>query len=84
MGQSRTVEVGLADGRTLTGQVIGRDPTIDVAVVRVSARNLPVAPIGDSDRLQVGQSAIAIGIPLGLERTVASGVVSAVNRNPRS
>jgi len=49
----------------------------------VSAQNLPVAPIGDSDRLQVGQSAIAIGNPLGLERTVTSGVVSAVNRNPR-
>jgi S1-C subfamily serine protease len=49
----------------------------------VSAQNLPIAPIGDSDRLQVGQSAIAIGNPLGLERTVTSGVVSAVNRNPR-
>jgi serine protease Do len=83
VGQSRTVEVGLADGRTLTGQVAGVDPTIDVAVVRVAAQNLPVAPLGDSDRLQVGQSAIAIGNPLGLERTVTSGVVSAVNRNPR-
>jgi S1-C subfamily serine protease len=83
VGQSRTVEVGLADGRTLTGQVAGVDPTIDVAVVRVPAQNLPAAPLGDSDRLQVGQAAIAIGNPLGLERTVTSGVVSAVNRNPR-
>jgi len=83
VGQSRTVEVGLADGRTLTGQVAGVDPTIDVAVVRVPAQNLPSAPLGDSDRLQVGQAAIAIGNPLGLERTVTSGVVSAVNRNPR-
>ena len=83
VGDSRTVEVGLADGRTLRGQVVGRDPTIDVAVVRVSAQNLPAAPFGDSDKLQVGQSAIAIGNPLGLERTVTSGVVSAVNRNPR-
>ena len=83
VGDSRTVGVGLADGRTLTGQVLGRDPTIDVAVVRVSAQNLPVAPLGDSDKLEVGQSAIAIGNPLGLERTVTSGVVSAVNRNPR-
>jgi len=83
VGSSRTVEVGLADGRTLSGQVLGRDPTIDVAVVRVPAQNLPVAPIGDSDRLEVGQSAIAIGNPLGLERTVTAGVVSAVNRNPR-
>ena len=83
VGNSRTVEVGLADGRTLSGQVLGRDPTIDVAVVRVPAQNLPVAPIGDSDKLEVGQSAIAIGNPLGLERTVTAGVVSAVNRNPR-
>ena len=83
VGESRAVEVGLADGRTIPGQVLGRDPTIDVAVVRVSASNLPAAPIGDSDKLEVGQSAIAIGNPLGLERTVTSGVVSAVNRSPR-
>ena len=83
VGNSRTVEVGLADGRTLQGQVLGRDPTVDVAVVRVPAQNLPIAPIGDSDKLEVGQSAIAVGNPLGLERTVTSGVVSAINRNPR-
>lgn len=83
VGASRAVDVGLADGRTLRGQVLGRDPSIDVAVVRVSASNLPAAPLGDSDKLEVGQSAIAIGNPLGLERTVTSGVVSAVNRNPR-
>jgi S1-C subfamily serine protease len=83
VGNSRTVQVGLADGRTLQGQVLGRDPTVDVAVVRVNAQNLPIAPIGDSDKLEVGQSAIAIGNPLGLERTVTAGVVSAVNRNPR-
>ena len=83
VGDSRTVGVGLADGRTLTGQVLGRDPTIDVAVVRVPAQNLPVAPIGAYDKLEVGQSAIAVGNPLGLERTVTAGVVSAINRNPR-
>ena len=83
VGSSRTVQVGLADGRTLEGQVLGRDPSVDVAVVRVPAQSLPTAPIGDSDRLEVGQSAIAIGNPLGLERTVTAGVVSAVNRNPR-
>ena len=83
VGQARTVEVGLADGRSLRGQVVGRDASIDVAIVRVSASNLPAAPLGDSDKLEVGQSAIAIGNPLGLDRTVTSGVVSAVNRNPR-
>ena len=80
---ARAVEVGLADGRTLRGQVLGLDRSIDIAVVRVQGQNLPAAPVGDSDRLEVGQAAIAIGNPLGLERTVTSGVVSAVNRNPR-
>jgi serine protease Do len=83
VGMSPTVRVGLADGRRVDGRVVGRDPTLDVAVVRIDAPNLPVAPIGDSDRLEVGQTAIAIGNPLGLERTVTTGVVSAVNRSPR-
>lgn len=83
VGMSRTVRVGLADGRRVDGRVVGRDPSLDVAVVRIDVPNLPVAPIGDSDRLEVGQTAIAIGNPLGLERTVTTGVVSAVNRSPR-
>src|SRR5829696_6946425 len=80
VGDVGAVTVALADGRRLQGQVLGRDPTVDVAVVRVTAPNLPAAPIGDSDRLVPGQSAIAIGNPLGFERTVTTGVVSAVNR----
>ena len=83
VGNARQVEVSLADGRRLSGQVLGRDPSVDIAVVRIDASGLPVAPLADSDRLQVGQAAIAIGNPLGLERTVTSGVVSAVNRSPR-
>jgi serine protease Do len=83
VGMSRTVRVGLADGRRVEGRVVGRDPSLDVAVVRVDVPNAPVAPIGDSDRLEVGQTAIAIGNPLGLERTVTTGVISAVNRSPR-
>jgi serine protease Do len=81
VGRATTVRIGLADGRTLQGTVLGRDPTVDIAVVRVDGGGtLPVAPTGDSDELQAGQSAIAIGNPLGLARTVTSGVVSAVNR----
>ena len=83
VGNVTTVEVRLADGRRIPGEVLGRDPTIDIAVVRVNARDLPAAPIGDSDELEAGQTAIAIGNPLGLERTVTTGVVSAVNRSPR-
>jgi serine protease Do len=83
VGMSRTVRVGLADGRRVEGRVLGRDPAVDIAVVRIDVPNVPVAPIGDSDRLEVGQTAIAIGNPLGLERTVTTGVISAVNRSPR-
>ena len=82
VGNARNVEVRTADGRTFTGTVLGRDPSVDTAVVRVAARNLPAAPLGDSDRLEVGQIAVAIGNPLGLERTVTRGVVSATNRAP--
>lgn len=83
VGNVRAVEVRLADGRSIPGQVLGRDPSIDIAVVRVNARDLPTAPIGDSDALEAGQTAIAIGNPLGLDRTITTGVVSAVNRSPR-
>ncbi len=83
VGMSRTVRVGLADGRRVEGRVVGRDASLDVAVVRIEVPNMPVAPIGDSDRLEVGQTAIAIGNPLGLERTVTTGVISALNRSPR-
>jgi serine protease Do len=80
VGSARTVQVALADGRRVAGQVLGGDPSVDVAIVRIPLTDAPVAPVGDSDRLAVGQSAIAIGNPLGLERTVTTGVVSAVNR----
>ena len=82
VGTASAVRVGLADGRSLDGRVVGRDPTLDVAVVRVPANDLPAATVGNSDSLQVGQLAIAIGNPLGLNRTVTTGVVSALNRSP--
>lgn len=83
VGNARTVQIGLADGRRVEGTVLGRDPSIDVAVVRVPLQDLPAAPIGDSDLLQPGQLAIAIGNPLGLDRSVTRGVISAVNRSPQ-
>jgi S1-C subfamily serine protease len=79
----RSVEVRTADGRTFAGTVLGTDEDVDTAIVRISATNLPAAPLGDSDRLEVGQVAVAIGNPLGLERTVTRGVVSAINRDPQ-
>jgi serine protease Do len=83
VANAQAVEVGLADGRTLPGRVLGRDPSVDIAVVQVQATSLPVAPIADSDMVEVGQMAIAIGNPLGLERTLTRGVISAVNRDPQ-
>ena len=84
VGNARTVQVGLADGRKTTGTVLGRDPGLDVAVVRIPITDAPVATLGNSDQLQVGQLAVAVGNPLGLERTVTTGVVSALNRTARS
>jgi serine protease Do len=80
VGNAQQVRVGLADGRQLTGRVLGRDISIDIAVVQVPATNLPVAPLGDSDLLELGQAAIAIGNPAGFERTVTMGVISGINR----
>jgi S1-C subfamily serine protease len=80
---SGSAEITLATGRKITGTVLGTDPTVDVAVVKVPLTDLPAAPLGDSDKLMVGQSAIAIGNPLGFERTVTSGIVSAVGRELR-
>lgn len=74
------VDVGVAAGRTVTAKLLGVDPRIDVAILKANLSSLPVVPFGDSDRLQVGQQAIAIGNPLGFEHTVTVGVVSALNR----
>ncbi len=76
-----TVNVTLKDGRTLEGEVIGSDPVTDVAVVQVQADNLPTVKLGDSDNLQAGEWAIAIGNPLGLDSTVTTGIISATGRS---
>lgn len=76
------VMVGLPDGRRVAGRVLGQDTITDLAVVRLVDRGpWPTAPLGDSDRLQVGDWAIAVGNPFGLENTVTLGIVSNLNRN---
>jgi S1-C subfamily serine protease len=75
------ITVTLANGQQLPGRVLARDEDLDLAVVQVSQHGLPVAPRADSDRLEVAQTAIAIGNPLGFEHTVTRGVVSAVHRS---
>ena len=61
-------------------RLIGHDPQTDLAVIRIDAANLPYAEIGDSDKLQVGEWAVAVGNPLGLGSTITVGVISALNR----
>lgn len=79
------VEVTLADGRQLDGTVVGADPVTDLAVVRIDApRDLKAAPLGNSEALEVGDWAIALGSPYGLERTVTLGIVSSLHRNINS
>ena len=74
------VTVTLPDGRSYAGKVLGGDPLTDVAVVKVVASKLPVAPLGDSAKVRPGEWAIAIGNPLGLDNTVTAGIISAIQR----
>jgi serine protease Do len=75
--RSSTVQVRLASGRRLTGTVVGRDRRVDLALVKVEpAEPLPVLPLGDSERLSVGELVLALGHPFGLEQTVSLGIVS--------
>ena len=79
---AKELTVALADGRTLKAELVGADPYTDLAVIKVDATDLPTAEFGDSDDIMVGEPAIAIGNPMGLEfqGSVTAGVISALNR----
>jgi serine protease Do len=74
------VKVTLQDGREFTAKVIGRDPKSDIAVVKIDAKNLPLVPMADSDKVQVGDVVLAVGNPFGVGQTVTQGIVSAKDR----
>lgn len=80
---ARSLTVTLPDGRTFEGTLIGRDPRTDLAVVNIAGEDLPTAPLGDSEKLRIGEWVVAIGNPLGLEGgpTVTVGVVGAKGRS---
>jgi len=77
---SGAITVELLNGDTIPAQIVGRDIAYDLAVLRVNRGNLPIVTIGDSSKISVGESVVAIGSPLGLASTVTSGIVSALNR----
>ncbi|HNW56366.1 MAG TPA: Do family serine endopeptidase [Bacteroidales bacterium] len=78
---AESVEVALNDKRTFTAQVIGRDPSTDIALLKVKADNLPYIKYGDSEQLKLGEWVLAVGNPFNLTSTVTAGIVSAKGRN---
>jgi serine protease DegS len=75
------INVQLADGRVTSATIVGRDPDTDLALLSIKLPNLPVMPLGRSDRSQVGDDVLAIGNPLGLQQTVTHGIISATGRS---
>lgn len=82
-GNAKDITVILEDGDKLKGKLLWNDSVLDLAIVKVDASNLPAADLGDSDSLEVGDLAVAIGNPLGLDfqRSVTSGVISGLHRS---
>jgi Do/DeqQ family serine protease len=78
---ANTIMVGLSDGRNIEATLIGSDPDVDIAVLKINAKNLKSIPWVNSDTLRVGDFSIAIGNPFGLGQTVTSGIISALGRS---
>ncbi|HPX62035.1 MAG TPA: Do family serine endopeptidase [Deltaproteobacteria bacterium] len=78
---AESIQVKLSNDKVYSARIVGSDRKTDIAVIKINADELPVAVLGDSDKLEVGQWAIAIGNPFGLDRTMTVGVVSATGRS---
>jgi len=79
--EAESIQVKLSNDKVYDAKVVGGDPKTDIAVIKITAADLPAAVLADSDKLEVGQWAIAIGNPFGLERSMTVGVVSATGRS---
>jgi Do/DeqQ family serine protease len=80
VAEADTIEVTTKDNQRFRARLIGRDPGTDVAVLQIQGQGLQAVPLGDSERLEVGDYVVAIGNPFGLGQTVTSGIVSALGR----
>ncbi|RMG43404.1 MAG: DegQ family serine endoprotease [Candidatus Dadabacteria bacterium] len=81
VGEADEVKVTLYDKRTVKAKIIGTDPRTDLAVIKIEAKNLKPAVLGDSDKLKIGEWVIAAGNPFGLSNTITAGIVSAKGRS---
>ncbi len=75
------ITVTLKDGREFEAKLIGSDPKSEVALIKIDGKNLPIVALGDSDKIEVGEWAIAVGNPFGLSESVTAGIISAKERN---
>jgi len=76
VAEADRIQVKLADGRRFEGRLVGKDERVDLALVKIEATGLPVAALGDSNRIRVGEFVLALGQPFGLEQSVSFGIVS--------
>ena len=83
-GEASEIKVKMADGVEYKARRIGADPETDLALIKIEAKNLPYATLGDSSKLEQGEWVIALGSPFGLEQTMTAGIVSATGRDLRS
>jgi serine protease Do len=79
-GGESSIEVKISSGRTFKAKVLGKDKELDIALIKIEAKHLPFAKLGNSEAMRVGEWVVAIGNPLGLDHTVTQGIISAKGR----